>query len=312
MKLYNKVFGAFYSLLSVCYLNASEPSSSIWESLSRDASPAEFSKIQEFVAAPSLKIKIIDVNTITSWVRTKSPEKFSEFETKFGGPELLIANPSKIAEIFKNGQKQYLEKTKEGFFEDGSHYIEIQGIQPDKLNLCNIELNGYIDDIAKTEFGRKVLTTYCLCKYCLKDNFADTPILSVLIAEDECAVTKGGNDLYLKFDLHNAKEKISQIRGNFISAENRSLDVLPFSVEECLCHEFIHMIHDMLNIRDTQCFNKESIVHLPLFKELFINGFETIKETANEVLELIYQDKCGFFDILEQEINKFKRDIYNI
>lgn len=158
MKLYNKIFEMLLSvsLLNVHYAKASmeQPMETIslkahqldWKTMSFSMPKANLVGIEE--------IREITSKSIISGIANKNPEKFSVFEAIFGDTKSLLENPQTIAAILKNEPKAYYIKEKNENGQYDFNIDEANAVRYDKI------FNGYIDKIAQTEFGRKVLTTF--------------------------------------------------------------------------------------------------------------------------------------------------------
>lgn len=138
-----------------------------------------------------------------------------------------------------------------------------------------------------------------LCKFCLGDPKTGNDFtFPILIEENKCAFTR---DICLRFDLLYSEKKINQHQGRFFSESGITLH--NYSIEESLCHEFIHIIHAMLGIElDKNSIRDAQWTHQPFFKELFYNGFENIKTWACQSVDKNFT-KSEFLELVTKVIN---------
>lgn len=272
------------------------------------------------------EIRLISTETIISYVKSKESERFESFIKIYGNINDLRTTPKTISEAFAKMTKVYvkelntaedislkepsnIEEIEFNEESDSKHYFKYEVLSFDEHDKA---FNELVRETSETDFGRKSLTLFLLCHYCLGHPIFGKD-LDLMIETTEFA----SDYPLIQADLH----KINLNRNNqigLLSIDKKS-GTLEFrkdfyTYSDIFCHELNHAIHFILGRTSFKKLDTQKYLENMFLKELFYNGIEKIKSKLREnYLENIKskEDLISIFNksFLLEFRNKLSKDI---
>ncbi|MDO4975168.1 MAG: hypothetical protein Q4E61_02480 [Alphaproteobacteria bacterium] len=242
------------------------------------------------------EIRLISTETIISYVESKEPERFESFIKIYGNITDLLTTPKTISEAFAKMTKVYvkelntaddislkapsnieeIEEFEVNEESDSKYYFKYEVLSSaDHDN----DFNELVRETSKTDVGRKSLTLFLLCHYCLGHPIFGKD-LDLMIETTEFA----SDYPLIQADFHKINlDRYNQIGVLSIDKKSKT-PTLEFrkdfyTYSDMFCHELNHAIHFILG-RTSYSYKKfdtQKYLESTFLKELFCNGIEEIK-----------------------------------
>lgn len=270
------------------FIQFSSPIDSETNSKRRIAFDKAFGKDKEI-----REIRLISTETIIRYIKSKEPERFESFIGNYGNITDLLTNSEKISEAFSKIKKVYVKElntTEDISLKEPSNIEEIEVNEESALKYYfryevlysadhDNDFNKLVRETSETPFGRKSLTLFLLCHYCLGHPIFGKD-LDLMIETTEFA----SDYPLIQADLHKINlDRYNQIGVLSIDKKSKT-PTLEFrkdfyTYSDMFCHELNHAIHFILG-RTSYSYKKfdtQKYLESTFLKELFCNGIEEIK-----------------------------------